>query len=418
MTPVGKRPPQSPALDPGTVQRQLARWVSRRRRRVEWVPVLSALDRISTRTLRARRVVPSHDLSMMDGFAVRSLPSERRSGASTAPRRLVGRSFPEDDRRRLPRIEVDTAVEVLTGAPLPSGADAVVRWEMCRRKGRVILPKGPFVPGRDIARAGEDFRPGDAIIRAGVPLRPWHIAALLANEVSRVRLLLPPRVGVLSTGDELARPGRPLRSAEVRDTTKPLLLGMLAELGVGFLDLGWAPDREASIRRAVVRGLTRCDVVVTIGGSSGGERDLVFRSIQRLSGSRVLARKIRLRPGSSTGVVIVRGRPVFVLPGPPVAAWAGFRGIVEPYLRSREDTALPVRWTREGRLDRSIDHSPRVREFRRVRLDSVRPYPRASVIPLRGGSRLSSLTDANGFVILEKGRGTYRKGETVQVHQL
>jgi molybdopterin molybdotransferase len=384
----------------------------------EWVSVADALGRVPTSPLRARRVLPPSDLSMMDGFAVRA--GAWRGRTSDAPRefRVVGRSFPGDDARRLPRVTSGTAVEVLTGAALPPGADAVLRLEDCRRTGDRLRTRIPASPGRDIARRGEDFRPGGAIVAAGVPLRPWHIAALVANEISRVRAVRLPRVGLLTTGDEVVGAGGSIRSGKVRDTTKPLLLGMLAELRVPTEDLGSVADRESALRRAVQRGVRSCDVLITIGGSSVGQRDLVPRAVRSIPGARWIARGVRLRPGSKSAVVLVGRRPVFLLSGPPVAAFAGFVGLVEPFLRDLLGAAVPERSSLTATLDRGIVHSRGVRELVRVRFEFRRGVPRAVVVDQHGASRISSLTEATALLVLEEGRGNYHKGETVRVLRL
>ena len=301
---------------------------------------------------------------------------------------------------------------------MPPGTDSVIRLEACRRSGAEIRPLGGVVPGRDIARRGEDFRPGNSMIAAGAPLRPWDLAALVANDIRRVRVLRRLRVALLSSGDELVAPGSSAAPGAVRDTTKPLLLGLLAELGIPSVDLGLVPDREGAIRRAVRRGLAECEVLVTTGGSSVGERDVVPCAVRRIPGARVIARRIRLRPGSTTGVVVVRRQPIFLLSGPPVAALSGFLAVVEPYLRAVAGSGVRDRATVVALLDHKIAHSRGVREMVRVRLVLRRGVRRAIVLERHGASRLSTLTEADGLLILEEGRGSYRKGEPVPVMRL
>jgi molybdenum cofactor synthesis domain-containing protein len=354
----------------------------------------------------------------MDGFAVRSEPGAGGRSPSKVTLRLVGRSFPGDDLRRLPRVTKGTAVEILTGAALPPGADSIIRSEDCRRSGDKIRVRRAPIAGRDVARRGEDFRPGRTIAASGTPLRPWHIAAFLANEIPRVRVVSLPRVGVLSTGGELVAAGDPLRPGQVRDTTRPLVLALLAELGVPALDLGLVPDSNEAIRRAVRRGLTVCDILITTGGSSVGLSDLVPTAIRQAGRVRWVAARLRLRPGSTTGVAIVRNRPVFLLSGPPVAAFAGFMAIVEPFLRTWGGVPVPPGATVTATLDRRIPHSRGGRELARVRLVRSGRGHRASVTERHGAARLSSLTDASGILTLDEEHGDYRRGEVVQVLRL
>jgi len=382
---------------------------------IERIPTSAALGRVVSHTIRAHRSYPPHDQSTMDGFAIRLSPSERRGVVPAKARRLVGRLAPGDDIRHLPRVGFATAVEVLTGATLPRGSDAVIRSENCRWTGNQVWSRVPGVRGQDIARAGEDFRRGSKIVDAGTRIRPWHVAALIANEVSHVRVFRTLRTGVLATGSEITPMRVSGRSRGVRDTTKPLLLGMLAELGVRGVDLGKASDREASIRTAIQHGLARCDLVITIGGSSRGGRDRVPGAIGAIRGARLIASRVPLRPGSTSSVAIVRRRPVFVLAGPPVAAFTGFVALVEPFLRSQGHLTHSNQPHILAKLSSSIPHRRGVREFVRVRIQHRTGGCVVRSAEQRGAGRLSSLTAADGLLVLEERRGSYRAGETVQV---
>ncbi|MGA8542243.1 MAG: molybdopterin molybdotransferase MoeA [Thermoplasmata archaeon] len=408
--PSGRR---STAVD--TVLARLGREAGRDRAGSEKVPIGSCLGRIPANEIRARRTLPPHDQSTMDGYAVFSSAPMRQPPLAPFLLRVVGRSNPGDDVRQIPPVRRGTAVEVLTGAPMPVGANSIVRSEDCRRAGNQIGIHNRPLPGRDIARRGEDFRPGQRIILAGTPIRPWHIAAFVANEITVLRVVRRPLVGVLSTGDELVPAGTSARTVGVLDTTRPLVLRMLSELGVPTTDLGSVRDREGSIRRVVRRGIATCDVVITTGGSSEGPRDLVPRAVDGLGGVRWLASRLRLRPGSATGVAVVRHRPVFVLPGPPVAAFAAFVSVVEPYLRARGGVSNSTPAPYAARLVRGIRHSRGVREVVRVRLHRRRRGPWVFLGERHGSSRLSSLTEAAGFVVLDERHGDYRRGEAVEI---
>jgi molybdopterin molybdotransferase len=351
----------------------------------------------------------------MDGFAIRVGLGKSRKSYLVSNRRVVGRSVPGDDPGHLPRVRNDTAVEVLTGSPLPPGADTVLRIESTRRDGKRIWATNPIAAGHDVARKGEDFRPGDSIVSSEVRLRPWHVAALLANGVRRVQVYVRPRSAVLTTGSEIVDAKRRARSKGIRDTTKPLILGLLTELGLPSLDLGQAPDSEVSIREGVLRGLERCDLVITIGGSSMGRRDLVPRALSKLEGSKWIARHFRLRPGSTASVAMVRGRPVFALPGPPVAAFSAFLAIVEPFLRSYGDVANRGAKPISAILEHGIPHRRGVRELIRVKVERGHRTHRVVAMVRHGAALLSSLTDADGLLFLDERRGNYAAGEIVVV---
>jgi molybdopterin molybdotransferase len=398
-----------------TVLSRLERAVHRRRDRTEWVPTVASLGRLTSRPIRARRALPPGDQSLMDGFAIHLGRAKARRTGSVAGRKVVGRSVPGSDPRKLPHLRIDTAVEVLTGSPLPPGADTVLRIESSRRVNDRVWATAPVLAGADIARRGEDFQPGVPIIRAGVRVRPWHVAALLANGVLRVRVFDRPRVAVLTTGSEVVEAKRATPRNQVRDTTKPLLLGLLAELSIPSFDLGHVPDRKDLIRRTVRRGLDRSDVLLTVGGSSVGRRDLVPRAVEEVGGTKWIARNVGLRPGGTTSVALVYGRPVIVLPGPPVAAFSAFLTVVEPFLRFYGDVAGPRPATIPATLDEGIAHTRGVRELVRVKITSVRGRDYVSVVARHGSTRLSTLTQANGLLLLNERRAKYAAGEIVRV---
>ena len=304
---------------------------------------------------------------------------------------------------------------MLTGSPLPPGTNSVVRIEDARRRGNRIELRSSVRVGRDIARRGEDFRRGDPIAGRGTRLRPWHLAALVANEIPRVPVRRRHRVALVRTGAEVVRRGRSLRRGEVRDTTGPLLRAALEELGVVVIDVGPEPDDERTIRRSVARVLEDADVVVTIGGSSVGRRDLVRRAVEGLPHSRVLARRLRLRPGGSTGVAVVGRRPVFLLSGPPVAAYAGFLAVVEPFLARSGGFPAESKPVVLARLGRAVPHVAHSHELLRVRLTRGRAGMTATPLERGGAARLSSLTGADGLAVLEQGHGDYRRGDAVRV---
>jgi molybdopterin molybdotransferase len=197
-----------------------------------------------------------------------------------------------------------------------------------------------------------------------------------------------------------------------------MLLSLLAELRVTTLDLGVVPDMDDKICRAVQRGLRECDVVITTGGSSVGSRDRVPRAIAGLPGIRWVAKRVRMRPGSPTGVATVRGTPVFVLPGPPVSALAAFISLVEPFLRTRGGLGRTTELTVPATLGRTVPHARGLHAMIRVRLAGSLPALRAIPIDSRNAGGLSSLVNTGGLAILEEGHGEYERGEAVRVFRL
>lgn len=377
---------------------------------LEEIPIARSLGRIAARPVRARRTLPAVDLALMDGYAIRA-----PRGGEPRDRTVVGRSVPGQARSALPRIDATTAVEVVTGSPLPAGADTVLRLEEARRSSGTVRPLETPRPGQHIARRGEDFHSGDLVLAAGARVRPWHIAAGIALAIHQLAVLPTVRVGVLSTGSELVEAGPTPPRGKVSNSTKPLLLASLEERGLEPLDLGTVPDDLAAIEAAIRRGQGRCDVLVTTGGSSVGASDLVRPAIGRIPGARFVFRSVRVRPGSQSAAAIVRGKPVLILSGLPVAALAGMVTVLEPYLAATTQPGPRPREQVPARLRTAIPHQPGIRELVRVRLQRREGAWHAEMVDRRGSSRLSSLTASDGFIELREDRAGYRAGCRVRV---
>jgi molybdenum cofactor synthesis domain-containing protein len=281
----------------------------------------------------------------MDGFAVRT------SDTTAAPVELEVIDVLAAGMAPARPLEPGTAIQIMTGAPIPPGADGIAiveRSETGSRPGTVRV-LDPVTTGAYIRPAGSDLRRGDLAVPAGAVLGPAHVALLASVGATQVSVHPRPRVGVLSTGNELAEPSRPLGAGQIRDSNRLGLLAALQRDGFLGIDLGVRRDEEAAISAALRDGIERCDALLTSGGVSMGEFDFVKIALEGLVGEvggDIHQFKVAIKPAKplSFAAVSVGGRhvPVFGLPGNPVSAMVSYQVVALPALRRIAGHRSPI----------------------------------------------------------------------------
>jgi molybdenum cofactor synthesis domain-containing protein len=290
------------------------------------MPAAGALGCVTADPILAGDDVPPFPNTAMDGFAVRAAdtagaPVRLRVVATlpagSAPDRAVGPG---------------EAVRIMTGAPMPPGADAVVMVERTspHDDGMVTIEVAARA-GDNVRGAGEDLRAGDVVFGPGTMLTPAHLGVLASLGCEAVTAFPPPRVGVLSTGDELVDGPGPLRAGQIRDSNRPTLLALVRQAGCVAVDLGRAPDDEAAIAAAVEDGVARCDALVSSGGVSVGDFDYVKVVLDRMGAMSWW--QVAVKPAKPLAFGVVAGTPVFGLPGNPVSSMVSFELFARPALR-------------------------------------------------------------------------------------
>jgi molybdenum cofactor synthesis domain-containing protein len=270
--------------------------------------------------------VPPFDNSAVDGYAVRSgdvadtpvdLDVVDEIAAGAAPERAVAPG---------------EAIRIMTGAPMPEGADAVVMVEDSEMVGaRTVRLSRSVDLGTAVRRAGDDVRVGDEVFPAGIVVRPAVDAVLASINARRVRVVPRVRVAVLSTGDELVDDGSPLERGQIRESNKTMLAGMLAETGCDVLDLGVVPDREDELERVLRLAAAECDAVVSSGGVSMGDYDVVKAVLARIAEMTWL--QIAIKPAKPFAFGLLDSTPIFGLPGNPVSSLVSYELLARPALR-------------------------------------------------------------------------------------
>ncbi len=382
---------------------------------VERVHVRQALGRVLAADLVSPIDVPGHDNSAMDGWAVR-FADLAAAGDSRLAR--IGESFagkPFDG-----RVGAGQAVRIFTGAVMPDGADTVVMQERATQDGdAVVIAAGAVAKaGQNRRFAGEDLKRGAVVFRAGQPLRPAElgmIASLGVNEVPVYRRL---RVAFFSTGDELVSIGQPLATGQIYDSNRYTLHAMLARLGCEVVDMGVVPDVPEALERAFATAAANADVVITSGGVSVGEADYVKQLLDRLG--EVVFWKIAMKPGRPLAYGRIGSAHFFGLPGNPVSVMVTFYQFVRDallVLQGRRDaTGVPAF---KARLAAPIRKAPGRTEFQRGILAAA-PDGGWTVRTTgdQGSGILSSMSQANCFIVLPTQAGNLAEGELVDVQLL
>ena len=375
------------------------------------------LDRVLTRDYTAREDIPPFANSAMDGYAVRAVDTR-----GAAPERPIILAVLEDlPAGRVSRFEVgeNQAIRIMTGAPLPPGADSVVKVEdtgsgKVEDKGReMVLIYQEADPGEHVRAAGESVKKGELVLERGTVLRPQEIGLLAALGYSRVNLIPPPRVGIISTGDELQKIDEELRPGKIRDCNLYSLAAVVRQYGGIPVTLGIASDRKEELKRRLTVAFTT-NLILTSGGVSVGKYDLVREVLSEMGGE-LLINRVAMKPGKPLTFTMARGIPVFSLPGNPVSVLVSFLQFVRPALlkmqgktklRKPEVDAILVEDCEE-RTGRT--HLVRVT----VELEDGVYYARPT--GPQGSGILRSLVLSNGLMVIPPNRGPLKAGTEVKV---
>lgn len=358
----------------------------------EQVALREAAGRVLAGDLRAPLPLPPFFNSAVDGFAFRhaDLAAGGETRLPVADRLQAGQAASP--------ITPGTAIRIFTGAAMPPGADTVMMQEDAREEeGAVILPAG-LKRGANCRPAGEDVAEGEVALPAGRRLRPPEIGLAAALGLSRLAVRPMVRVGVFSTGDELAEPGQALGPALTYDSNRFTLMALLAGLPVQVSDLGILPDDAAATTAALAEAAASHDLLLTSGGVSTGEADHVKAAIGQ--GGRLVFWRLAIKPGRPAAMGVVGGTPVIGLPGNPVAAVVTFLHLARP-LVLRLAGALPERLPRfVAEADFRYRKKAGRREYVRVTLEPGAAMPIARKFEREGAGLLTSLTRSDAFAEL------------------
>jgi molybdopterin molybdotransferase len=374
----------------------------------EQLPLGTTLGRILARDLIAPMPLPPFHNSAVDGYAFRHADLKAKLATSLV---LAGRIAAGD---KAAALAPGSAARIFTGAPMPVNADTVVMQEDAEASVTSVLVPTGLKPGANARPAGEDVAQGSIALRAGRRLDAPAIGLAAALGCTHLGVKPRPRIGVFSTGDELAQPGMPLGAAQTYDSNRFTLLALLAALPVEATDLGILPDDAATTASALRSAASEHDLLLTTGGVSTGEEDHVRAAIEA-AGALVFWR-LAIKPGRPAAMGVIAGTPVIGLPGNPVAAVITFLHLARPLiLRLAGAASRPLpRFAARG--DFAYRKKAGRREYVRVTLaEGADGLPVATKFPREGAGLLSSLTRSDAFAELPEAVTEVAPGDLLRV---
>jgi molybdopterin molybdotransferase len=386
------------------------------------LPITEALDKILAVDIKSELQVPSYDNSAMDGYALRIDDLQQTDTLTLAGKSFAGSPFEGT-------IEADQCIRIMTGAQVPADADTVIMQEKTNAQGDTsigdqITFSGTANKGSNIRRAGEDIEIGATIIQQGRRLSPTDIGLLASIGVASVTVFRTIKVGIFSTGDELRLPGQQLDAGCIYESNRFVVSAMLQRLGAEIFDLGIIPDQPEALEQAFLKASSECDAVISSGGVSVGEADYTKTILDKIG--TVGFWKVAIKPGKpfafgtighlENGNTNGSGSYFFGLPGNPVSATVTFHQLALPVLRQLAGETLKDDVTLEVIAQQNIRKSPGRTDFQRGNLvTDDRGNTGVTTTGSQGSGILSSISNADCYLVLEKDHGNYETGDTVTV---
>lgn len=375
----------------------------------ETLPLRDTLNRVLAETVRSTIDVPGGTNSAMDGYALRAadVAADGVTELKVAGTALAGKPYT----RQLP---TGAAVRIMTGAILPPGADTVVIQERAERDGDVVRIAAGVRAGDNVRAAGEDVRAGDAVLHPGFRLMPAELGLLASLGIGEVTVTRRPRVAFFSTGDELRSIGEKLGPGEIYDSNRYTLFGMLERLNADIHDMGVVRDEFAALERAFREAGENADVVITSGGVSVGEADYVKDILRKVGAIHMW--KVAMKPGRPLAYGNIGKAWFFGLPGNPVSVMVTFYQFVQPALRKLAGESVYSPATMPVVCTSKLKKRPGRVEYQRGILERAEDGKlTVRKTGAQGSGILSSMSQANCFIILPQDIGDITPGSVVEV---
>jgi molybdopterin molybdotransferase len=388
----------------------------------ETVPILEALGQVLAEDIVSSINVPPLDNSAMDGYAVRAQDTSGAAEASPKLLRVIDTVIAGSISQK--QVTPGTAVRIMTGAPLPRGADAVVQFENTDETGRKnpeaeIGILVPAEPGLNVRRAGEDVAKGAVAIKKGAVIRPAEVGVMASLGYSRVKAVRRPVVAILSTGNELVELGQPLPEGKIYDSNLYSLAGLVKRYGCVPKILGIARDEEKSLVDKL-RQAQDADMLLTTGGVSMGDYDMVKDILAR--DGRMVFWKVRVKPGKPLAFGKIKGKtkdiPHLGLPGNTVSCMVSFELFVRPALLKMMGKKNLEKPAVEAILEDNVKNDAGRRVYNRAIIARRDGHYYARMTGPQGSGILKSMVLANGLVLIPEEKKTMKKGETIRALML
>ncbi len=380
----------------------------------EFVLLSEAYNRVLAADVVSPVAIPPFNRSTVDGFAAKSTDTFGAEENRPVALKLAGRV----NIGEAPRIKVEkgTVAEIVTGAPIPEGADAVIMVEYTMRKDQTILVNQSVSLDENVMKAGADIRKGEIVLKKNVVLSPIEIGALAAIGLAKVEVYKRPRVAIFSTGTEVIEPGNPLKEGKIFDINAHTLSAAVKECGGKPLNMGIVQDEPEQMKAALEKALTIADAVITSGGVSVGPTDIIPGVLDTLGKPGVIVYGMAIKPGKPTTIAVVNNKPVFSMPGHPASTLLIFRLFARPAISlmagRREEPTLTISAVTSDRLFPSRGR----RTYITVTLKKDESG-RIVALPVPTGlsGAITTLTKADGFFIIHENQQFLEKGQNIEV---
>ena len=362
------------------------------------VDLMDALGRTLAEDIQSDLNMPPFHKAAMDGYAVVGADIQTASREHPAVLDVVE----EIPAGKVPTVPVSSgkAARIMTGAPVPEGADTVVMVEETVTEGDRVKVLEVTEVGRHIAWLGEDVQEGDVVLKAGTLVRPPEIGILAAMGTVRGPVYRQPVVGVVSTGSEIVEPGQVPRAGQIRNSNAYSMMAQVQEIGARACYMGIADDNEAELNRVISQGLDTCDIVLLSGGVSAGVYDLV-QVAMRECGVEVLFDRIQMKPGKPLTFGVRGTKLIFGLPGNPVSTVVGLELMVRPALRKMQQMENLHRPVVKGVLDEPFRQTPGRRQYVPAWSEERAGVWHSRWVGHHGSADLFSLSRANSLFVVE-----------------
>ncbi|HSQ49291.1 MAG TPA: gephyrin-like molybdotransferase Glp, partial [Candidatus Deferrimicrobiaceae bacterium] len=373
----------------------------------ELVLLQEALGRVLAEDLVAPEDVPRFDKSAMDGYAVRASDLAGATQFKPVVLELTEKA----------QIAEKEARQIWTGNPIPKGADSVVMLENTQKNGDKVEVWNQLSPWTNVSKIGEDTKKGVISAKAGVRLNPYHLGLTAAFGITELRVTKNPQIAIITTGNEITELGTKRLEHQIFNSNKTMVAAMCRELGAEPVDLGIAKDNTEEISNKIRQALQSCDAVITTGGTSVGGLDLVPDAVNGLGKPGVVVHGVALRPAMPTAVAVLNDKPVLILSGNPVAAVIGFevfgRALICRMLGMPQTEPRPVL---SAKLVKRVTTALGRKNFVRVLVTQKNGELIAEPVSSKGSGSMSTMTQSNGYLIVEENREGVSEGETVTIH--
>lgn len=381
---------------------------------ITYMSIVDSVGCVSAETIISYSDYPPYDRSAVDGYAVRAEDVSSASVSNPIILKVIGFMHTND----LPNkyyIKENECVEVTTGAPIPLGANAVIMAEYTKRISMDEVEVYSSVPPLgNVSLKGEDVKKNDIIIRKGEIIKPHHVGLLATLNIPKIRVYGRFKAAIFGIGDELTPLGEPLEPGKIISSTKYLVEAYLKEKKIKVAYNKVLPDNLETIKNEILKAAKEVDLVFTTGGTSVGVKDFTIEAVKQLKPEELI-HGLAIKPGKPTGVAVLKGKPIFMLSGYPVAALTGLLAIFEPIYYMLYETRPPLKPLVKGKLTRRIYVEPGIRGYVRVRVFRKNEDVFVEPLMLTGSGILSTMIKSNGLLVVPEEIEGFDEGDRVEV---